>query len=209
MLPIQASRRPRFSILTLIGLLTIAAMTLAIWQLYAELVPLREENRRLRDEVGELSIEDDAKFHAILMPQTNPNEFTYKWRIWVPEGRSYQLQFASGAIPKQGFPLGYGSGISINEPGEHWVEYRVFRDSDSGRWHDMLYTRDVSISGSYQAWPDWPKRVGAGTSVGDSTRVFEPGRRVELVRWRISQAQSAAQIEDPSAGYMIWLEPVP
>jgi hypothetical protein len=203
-----ATRCPRFSLRSLVAVVTLVAMVLVIWRLYAELVPLREENRRLRSELGELSIDDETKFHAILMPQANPNEFTYKWRIWVPEGRSYQLQFASGTIRKQGFPQGYSNGISISAPGEHWIEYRVFRDADSGRWIDMLYTRDASVSGSYQPWPDWSERVGTGASVGDSTRVFEPGSRVELVRWRISQAKSSAQIEDPSAGYMIWLEPV-
>ena len=202
------TRHPRFSLRSLVAVVTLVAVTLVIWRLYSELVPLREENRRLRDEVGELSIEDESKFHAILMPQSNPSEFTYKWRIWVPEGRSYQLQYASKSIPKQGLPNGYGGGLPVTEPGEHWVEYRVFRDADSGKWHDVLSTRHASVSGSYQEWPDWPQRVGTGASVGDSTRVFEPGRTVELVRWHISQANSSAQIEYPSAGYMIWLEPV-
>jgi hypothetical protein len=204
-----APRRLRFSLRTLVSLVTIIAMAIVIALLYAELVPLREENRRLRDEIGELSIEDESKFHAILMPQSNPGEFKWKWRIWIPEGSAYVLQYASKAVPKQGFPQGYGSGITIRDSGEHWVEYQVFRDPESGGWNDMLSTRQGSISGGHQDWPDWLPRTGAGTAVGDTTRVFEPDRTIELARWHISQAKSSRLIKYPSAGYMIWFTPIP
>lgn len=45
-------RRLRFSLLTSLLLVTIAAMAITVYLLYAELVPLRAELRRLRDEVG-------------------------------------------------------------------------------------------------------------------------------------------------------------
>ena len=208
MLTKPAPRRFRFSLQTLVSAVTIVAMAIVIGLLYTELVPLREENARLRDEVGELTIEDDSKFHAILTPQSNHSELTYKWRIWIPLGKSYQLRYESRAIPKQGFPSGHGT-IAIMEPGEQWIEYCIFRDADSGKWHDMLQTRQVSVSGTFQDWPDWPSRMGGGTAVGDTTRVFDPDQRIELARWHVSQAKSSAQIEDPSAGYMIWLDPAP
>ena len=69
--------------------------------------------------------------------------------------------------------------------------------------------RTRRICGNYQEWPDWAQRVAAGDGVGDMTEVFEPEERVELIRWRMSQAANSASIEDPAAGYMIWLEPVP
>jgi hypothetical protein len=38
--------------------------------------------------------------------------------------------------------------------------------------------------------------------------VFEPGTDILITRQRVSQkATSSDQIEDPSAGFMIWLEP--
>jgi len=70
-------------------------------------------------------------------------------------------------------------------------------------------TKNASVSGSYQAWPHWDSRVGAGQSVADETKVIEPDELIEIVRWHVSQATSSANIEDPSPGYMIWLEPLP
>jgi hypothetical protein len=85
----------------------------------------------------------------------------------------------------------------------------MFRETDSGKWRDILSVKNASVSGDYQQWPDWDQRVGAGNGVGDMTEVFEPDQRVELIRWRMSQAANSTSIEDPAAGYMIWLEPAP
>src|SRR5688500_10564334 len=95
-------RRPRFSLLALIGLTTTIAMGIAIWLLYAEIVPLREENRRLRDELGELFVEDDTKVHAIAVRSTE--DLVWKWRIWIPEGRRYNIHATGEQIPAKGFP---------------------------------------------------------------------------------------------------------
>lgn len=154
-----------------------------------------------------LSIDDEGKLHAILMPPANPGEFHYKWRLWIPAGRRYQVQFTSNSIPKTGFPKSYGA-IPLT-PGEHWVAYHVYRDPDSGRWHDMLYTQNVSVSGGYQEWPDWMPRAGDGAAVGDSTVAFKSGRVVELARWHITRGTSGTPITSPSASYLVWLEPLP
>ena len=55
------SRRPRFSLLTLLLLMAIAAMGIVIWQLWSEVEPLRAEVRNLRLETGRLTIDDPAK----------------------------------------------------------------------------------------------------------------------------------------------------
>jgi len=97
---------PRLSLLTALLLITIAASAIGIWKLYAEVVPLRAENRRLRDELGELSVEDVDKFYAILTPEGEPDKFRYKWRIWVPKGRKYLLYCASSKISSTGISRG-------------------------------------------------------------------------------------------------------
>jgi hypothetical protein len=200
--------RPRFSLLTSLLVVTIVAMAIVIWQLYVEVVPLRVENRRLRDELGELSIEDDTQFHAILTPQLNPGDHAFKWRIWVPQGRRYVLRYASQSVPKQGYPQPGGM-LAINDPGEQWIEYRVFKESDSGNWRDILDTQNASVSGGYQKWPDWATRTGTGKCVGTTTEVFKPDQTIELARWHIGQASSSTQITYPSAGFLIWLDPAP
>jgi hypothetical protein len=45
-------------------------------------------------------------------------------------------------------------------------------------------------------------------NVGYSTIVKKPDERIVLLRYRVSQtATRIPKIEDPSAGFMIWLEP--
>ncbi|MCI0492400.1 MAG: hypothetical protein L0Z07_05650, partial [Planctomycetes bacterium] len=53
--------RPRFTLLTLLLLMTIVAMAIAMIQLWREVGPLRADNRRLRQEFGYLSIRDENK----------------------------------------------------------------------------------------------------------------------------------------------------
>lgn len=199
--------RPRLSLLTLLLLLTVAAMVIAIWKLYAEVVPLRAENRELRDELGELSIDDPDKVHAILTPQSEPGRFNYKWRLWIPEGRRYKLCWTTSKVPKQGFPTKPTS-LPLPGSGEHWLEYRIFLEEETGKWRDLVYTHEMSYSGDYQDWPTWDPRIGTGETVGETTHVFDPAERVVLARWHIGRSKASAQIEYPSAGFLIWLEPL-
>jgi hypothetical protein len=199
----------RFSLKTSLLLVTIAAMAMVIWQLYREVVPLRQENRRLRDELGELSIDDDTQFHAILSPQTDPDKFDFKWRVWVPEGRRYLVHFASENISQQGYPKpNFEGSLWLDQSGEQWIEYQVFKESDSGKWRAMLDTENASVVGAEQQWPEWLPRTGGGKGVGLTTEVFKPDRTIEIARWHFGKGTTGTPIAYPSAGYLIWLEPV-
>lgn len=106
---------PRFSLLSALLLMTIIGLAIVVVQLWREIEPLRADLRRLRDEVGALSIDDPTKPCAIRV--RTDNEFTWKWRIWVPKGQVFVLNYASENIPKQGLPASHGS-ITLDEPGE-------------------------------------------------------------------------------------------
>ncbi|MEX2138863.1 MAG: hypothetical protein WD894_06350 [Pirellulales bacterium] len=58
-----------------------------------------------------------------------------------------------------------------------------------------------------QPWVEWRSRRYAIESVGRSTTDIAPDERVVLARHRVSQANLTDQIEDPAAGFLIWLEP--
>jgi hypothetical protein len=199
-------RRLRFSLLTLLLVMALAALGVTVLQLYRELVPMRAELRRLRDEVGELSIEDDELFHAIEV--RTPEEFVWKWRIWIPEGAAYTLHHTSEKIPKRGFPASHST-ITLTNPGEQWVEYRISRNARSGKWMDGLLTSMGSVGSSQQDWVEAGSRVSTGDGVGTTTKSFVPGQTIVLERYRVSTtANSSSKIEDPSAGFMIWLVPM-
>ncbi|MEX2138864.1 MAG: hypothetical protein WD894_06355 [Pirellulales bacterium] len=127
-------RRPRFTLRVL--LVAVAVIALVVSWVNTNRIATRNrlleaENRRLRNDFGELSVEDETRFHAIGVP-TN-NELEWAWRIWVSEGHSYHIRVAGGQVPKEGFPqTGYGA-TTISEPGEHEVRYRIRRDPRDNR----------------------------------------------------------------------------
>ena len=99
----------RFSLRTLVVLTLLAAMVTGLVSMNSrnrELArrneSLTQENRRLRDELGELSIDDDTKLHAI---RTSSGEgLEWAWRIWIPEGHEYRLRGHGGLVSKEGWP---------------------------------------------------------------------------------------------------------
>jgi hypothetical protein len=110
--------RPRISLLTALLLITIAGMAIVLVQLWREVGPLRAKVRQLRNKVGVLSIDDPTKVCAILV-RTSPDH-VWKWRVWIPEGRSYLLKYAGGTIPKSGIPKADGY-ITMSQSAETWV----------------------------------------------------------------------------------------
>ncbi len=197
---------PRFSLLTGLLLMTVVGMSLVITQLWREVGPLRATVRLLRDEVGRLSIVDPTKPCAIRV--RTKDELTWKWRLWIPEGRSFLLKYASQDVPAKGFPAGNGS-IRLDNPGETWITYRIAPNVKTGKWMDHLETPSGSVGSSQQDWVSWTRRMGSSEGVGTTTKESKIGEAILLARLRVSQsAPNSADIDDPSAGFMIWLEPI-
>jgi hypothetical protein len=194
----------RFSLLTLLLLTAIIALSITVAMLYRELLPLREEVTLLRNELGELRVEDVTKLHAI-RAETD-NELEWKWRIWLPQGARYRLRGSGGSIPEHGYPTS-GGAITLREPGEQVIRYTIRRDPRDGQWYGTLQAQGGSVGKDQHRWVEWSSKSSTESGVGTSTRSFRPEEQVELVRFRVSQAKSSEDIENPSDGFMIWLEP--
>jgi hypothetical protein len=185
--------------------MTIVGMSIVIVQLWREVGPLRKEVQGLRNEMGVLVVDDPAKIHAI---QVNTrDELTWKWRVWIPAGRSYVIHTFSDGIPKNGFPQQSGS-LFIHEPGEQVIGYEIDRDRTNGKWYGKTTLAGTgSVGKDDHPWVEWRTKTSTSGGVPRDPRTFESGQSVELIRFRISQASDSSKIEDPSAGFMIWLEP--
>lgn len=194
----------RFSLRTLLLLTAIIALSVTVAMQYRELRPLRKEVARLRNEVGELNVEDPAKLHAIRVE--TDSELEWKWRIWIPENASYRLRADGGLVPAEGFPTGGGT-MYLREPGEHVIRYAIRRDPRDGRWNGSLHGPTGSVGKDHQLWVEWASTTSTSSGVGTSTRSYDTDRRVEIIRHRVSQAKSSADIEDPASGFIVWLEP--
>jgi hypothetical protein len=195
----------RFSLSTTLLLMALVACGITIWQLWREVGPLRQEVRRLRDEVGELAVDDPTKIHAIQVRQ--PDELTWRWRLWIPEGRSYVLRSVGENIPMAGSPKEGGT-MWLRDSGEMWVEYQITKDPRSGEWRGKLSREGGSVGADTHEWVNWGNRSGSSEGVGTKTMVFEPDETVVLTRQRFGQSvKSSDDIPDPAPGFMIWLEP--
>lgn len=204
----------RVSLLTLMLLMTIAALAIGLIVVGRNNRRLEEvnqtlsaENNRLRDEVGELSVEDPKKLHAVRIE--TDSYLDWQWRIWIPEGVAYRLRGVASDVPKEGLPQERGGTIMLREPGEHVIRYRIRRDPRDGKMYGSLSARGASVGKDEHAWAEWGSHVTTTSGVGTSTRAYSPDQVVELCRHRVSQADSSSDIEDPSAGFLIWLEPMP
>ncbi|WP_425399820.1 hypothetical protein [Aeoliella sp.] len=200
-----ATRRPRFSLLTLVLVTTIVALAVSVAMLYREVRPLRAEVQRLRAEVGELHVGDKAKIHAIHVPSGSKLE--WKWRIWIPEGVTYCLRSSGGNIPLAEFPE-YGGTMYLREPGEHVIRYVIERDPKRGGWSGKLVHDSGSVGSRSQPWVEWSSWSASGEGVGDATEVFEPDSRVLIARRRYTNEDDPPNDpKGPLPGFMIWLEP--
>jgi hypothetical protein len=150
----RPSWRPRISLLTALLLITIAGMAIVVARQWRELAPMRVELRKLRDEIGALTIEDNSRIHAIAVRTSD--DLTWKWRVWVPEGMNVAVHYRFGQVPKTGVPQGQG-GASLG-PGEHWIELKAGRDRSWENWTASLTTSGGSVGtsiGPDDHWFDW------------------------------------------------------
>ena len=94
----------------------------------------------------------------------------------------------------------------LREPGEHVIRYLIRRNRE-GRWFGSLHTPIGSVGSDHHPWVEWSSLTSTSGGVGSSTRSYETDEQVEIIRHRVSQANDTANIEDPAAGFVVWLEP--
>jgi len=197
--PVTARRRPRYSLLTTLMLMTIAGMALVIWRQWRVVGPLRDEVLRWRNENGVLTIADRSKVHLIISPLLE--EVTWHWRIYVPPGRRIELYKQSGVLPpKDTFDVtlaqrwrAWKTGDQPQEleftvgvrDGENRPAYLAILHDNGGR----ETIRMPSDSGS--------RSVSVPDSAFRRTLTLEVGQTLELIR--------LSKLDDPE-GAAVWLK---
>jgi hypothetical protein len=205
---------PRFSLLTVLLVMTIAGLSLVIWRQWREVGPLRAEVRRLRNEVGELSIDDRTKVYAIRIPTKEP--LSWKWRVWLPDATGGVIHFHFGEVARDGFPDSHhSSGLGLHA-GEHVIELKVFRDPVSGKWKASCAGTTTTLSEAGTEWFTGKMRMSTSDGVGIETVGMEPGKNtLVLMRHRVALEKDAGgpfsprdfvKDSSPAPGFIIWLE---
>jgi hypothetical protein len=213
------SWRPRFSLLTVLLLMTIAGMGISLRQLWHEVGPLRADNKRISEERGTLVIRDPNQLHAIEIPARYAGEGRQSFRVFVPPGQTYLAFVQVNEISKVGLPawsklhdymtiLGGGQGKmhARLDPGEHVVTIKTtLRDGradivlmvGTGSPKDFL---DVSANTPRDRWPTTTPETYTvfGGGVGASTVPAEGTEPLVLLRQRIFGVAGVTQIHSYS-----------
>ncbi|TWT95903.1 hypothetical protein Pla108_29800 [Botrimarina colliarenosi] len=80
--------RPRISLLSLLLLTAIVALSLALWGESSRRWPLEREIQALRREVGEVAVADPTKMYVQPLDNSVDNRMHFRWRAYVPPGRA-------------------------------------------------------------------------------------------------------------------------
>ena len=78
----------------------VVALGIGLYRVGQEVVPLRESIIRLRQEMGYFQVDDETRVHAQRVATKLPS--AWKWRLFLPDGRSYRIHCFVGVAPDLG-----------------------------------------------------------------------------------------------------------
>ena len=204
----KTSRSPRFTLRTFLIAVAIFAAMVVIFQLSSELYALRREVRKLRAETGQLTIYYPKKLHAIQMATDYP--LAWKWRIYVPGGRTVRVASQNHHISKNSLPS-TKNGLTLSGPDEFVVTVKLDKEPD-GRWRTSVSDGGSTI---FFIFPEdatqWLNKGHAGSMIGQVGRevaVEQADQPMVLLRQRVyydtGQIPPANEPEETD-GILVWL----
>lgn len=198
-------RRLQFSLATLLLFSALAVLLVALWTTSRRWKDDAAELQKFRDQVGELTISDPDKVHAIGVPTVGA--LKWQWRVYLPRSRRFRLYLVTGKVPKNG-TSGPGKAVpSMYSPirsGEFLLSASVQKNY-RGDWVLGASAPDWNGSSPFQN-EDWLNRGGRTISqIGlGKTQSVDPGTPMVLVRLRVDQGGRAP--ETPCDGLMIFIQ---
>ncbi len=98
----------RFSLLTMVLLVTVAALAISHWRMSAELAKKNQRVEQLHESLGIPPVTDPAKVTAVGVPVLEQHDIgkniALQWHLVIPEGKEFVLCLAVDEIPKKGLP---------------------------------------------------------------------------------------------------------
>ncbi len=169
---------------------------------------MRKEVQRLRDETGQLTIEDPKRLHAIQMPTDYP--LAWKWRVYIPAGRNVRLSHHTHQISKEGLPKTY-NGSKIFGPKEFVVTVKIDKQPD-GQWRSGVSCDGIT---TYRIFPEdairWLNKGSAGSTIKQVHRdvsMEQAGEPLVLLRKRVFYKRGQvppANEPTETDGLLVWL----
>ncbi len=214
----------RFSLATLLLLVTIVCLSAALWSSWVQLRDTKSQllatearAEKYRSELGYLTIEDASKLHWIRVPR--PGDLQWQWRVYVPEANRFRILVADDQIPQMGVAKVFKGEITL-PAGEVTLHASVYRDHNGHRKFRVealdvpgLSTFKYGMEGPRSEWLD---AGGWSCSAGDDHTEVPAGVDAVLLRLTASKVTRKTdeqgrpgteyRIPDgPAAGLMVWV----
>jgi hypothetical protein len=212
--------RAKFSLRTLLVLVAVICFAIGSYVVGRKLSDADREIRKLRNEVGVLTVDDPTKVHVIAVNVDEPN--TWRWRLFIPKGHKYSWNIAAENIPRHEPPPKSGTAGFSNMP--YWerdnelLVTAKLRKGDDGNWRlsvdprigdstSQLTGATLQISNEQIKWMTDGRGSGTdGQVAGDrGVSVREPEGPIILLQRRPTDA-SGQPSPNPMPGFMIWLK---
>ena len=207
-------KRWRFSLATILLLLTIAALVVSHVRMSRQLAVrdaqvqvAQAEVEMLWKEVGYLDVTDKTKLHIVATP---PHlDMVWRWKVFVPAAQPYQIH----SLIKRSSG-GSATSTSLLQAGASIVEYAIYK-GPQGNWKGKLtvvYGGATASTGS--PLPDWFDSIRtsrSGLLHADGTHQYEVDRPVtllDLTATPSSPDEAATDQDVPETTIKVWVEPV-
>jgi hypothetical protein len=222
---------PRFSLSTLMLLVTISAVSVNLVITYRKLSLTTVELDKYRKEIGYLDIGDKNKIHARAVRTVG--SLRWAWRIHIPENKKYVLHELTGNIPTHSGSITYIDNVAqpisrddfpdtinllVLPAGEYVLYANVERSGDdqwvlTTRYNDITNKTPI-IHSSDTTWLGGKGGGWASTSSyvsQDITFITEPGRPMQLLRFCITKMVNGGMSSNhlppiSPDGLLIWIE---
>jgi hypothetical protein len=205
-----APRRLRFSLRAFLAAVGVVCLVVSNTIAVRELSELRRENRRLRDELGYLTIDDPLQVHVAAARSLE--ELQWRWRVYVPPGKRIGV-FVQGDQSDS-------NNAAINrvrlEPGENSLDVAVVAFSNVGyRFKMATENPEQGAGGEYMA--SMPEEIvnrlsrqsHVFTIPPGKTYTVEPGDTFVLVREDFPETLLFGGADDNQRiGLRLWIEEI-
>lgn len=214
----------RLSLRELLLIVTVVAACVGLFVVASRQKKAESELRVLREEVGQLTIEDEKKLHAIALDTDEPN--SWKWRLYIPKGHKYFWHVAYEDIPRDDLPKAATSGVSNMPYWETDNEVLVtakLRQSEDGNWRlsvdskigdskNQMYGLSAIIPDEKLEWMrEVPSQDGRLLG-GHGQDIRDPEGPIILLQKRACKLMpdnTYQPVDEPMPGFVIWLENLP
>jgi hypothetical protein len=214
--------RLQFSLRQILAIIAAVGVGAALTTLPLRLATQHAELTRLREEAGYLTIQDPKMINAIAA--ASPDQHWWKWRVYLPKGRDYEIYIGVGPIPKSGYQIPGETHFAVIDGKvlrpwpkallkggqEYVVEAWVQKSPELGAYGVALRANGATsyqqLSQDQFKWTEAASFTSSGIATLGTPEVCDPTKPVDLLREKGQSVKADGTYQD-LGGILIWITP--